>query len=99
PIWRDWMVYKGFYYFPRPVMLKYLKLEFTSLTEEQYPIWQSGVEVKYKTFPLHITQTQKTVKENYTGTQTVNGKKTAYDPTKISPRYQDETITYPQDIE
>ncbi|WP_267716769.1 LysM peptidoglycan-binding domain-containing protein [Streptomyces sp. CoH17] len=99
PIWRDWTVYKGFYYFPRPVMLKYLKLEFTSLTEEQYPIWQSGVEVKYKTFPIHVTETNKTVSKDYTGTKTTNGKKQTIDPSKISPNYADQKITYPQDVE
>lgn len=57
PQWVDWTVKRGFYYFPQPISAKYLKLEFSKLTEEPYPIWESGVKVKYLTFPVDVLKT------------------------------------------
>jgi hypothetical protein len=64
PIWRDYIVTKGLLYFPQPIPLKYLKLEFSNLTEEAYPIYESGIEVQYKVFPISVTQ------RSTSGTQT-----------------------------
>jgi LysM repeat protein len=61
PIWRDFTTYRGFYYFPEPVTCKYLKLEFSSLTEEPYPIWESGREVVYRTWPVSVLETTKAI--------------------------------------
>ena len=57
PIWRDYFVEKGFIYFPEPVIAKYLKFEFTNLTEEPYPIYEAGIDTQYKVFPIHVEQT------------------------------------------
>lgn len=57
PIWRDFFVEKGFVYFPEPVITRYLKFEFTNLTEEPYPIYEAGIDVQYKVFPIHVEQT------------------------------------------
>lgn len=56
PIWKDYVAVKGFLYLPRPTSMKYLKLELTNLTEEPYPIYESGIESKYKTFPISVIQ-------------------------------------------
>lgn len=67
PVWRDYVVQKGMLYLPRATTMKYLKLEFTNLSEEPYPIYESGIEVKYKVFPLQVTQTTSIGPKLYTG--------------------------------
>lgn len=57
PIWQNYFSQKGKMFFPTQVKLKYLKLEFTHLTEEPYPVYDSGINVSYKTFPVSVTQT------------------------------------------
>ena len=56
PIWRDYVVEKGLHFFPRGLPMKYIKLEFTRLTPEPYPVYESGIEVQYKTFPVSVQQ-------------------------------------------
>lgn len=68
PVWRDYTSTKGMLYFPQPVSMKFLKLEFTNLTEEPYPIYESGVEVRYKVFPISVTQQSSNGRRKYTGT-------------------------------
>jgi hypothetical protein len=53
PVWKDWTVHQGFYYLPQPVSAKYLNLEFSSLTPQPYPIYESGIKVTYNVFPTH----------------------------------------------
>lgn len=68
PVWRDYVAMKGFLHLPAPVSMKYLKLEFTNLTEEPYPIYESGIETRYKVFPLSVTQQSSIGPKLYTGT-------------------------------
>lgn len=56
PVWRDYLAERGMLYLPRAISMKYLKLEFTNLTEEPYPVYESGIEVKYKVFPISVQQ-------------------------------------------
>lgn len=56
PIWRNYTTERGMLYFPKPIVAKYLKLEFTNLNEEPYPVYESGIEVKYKVFPISVIQ-------------------------------------------
>ena len=56
PIWRDYLSSKGRLYLPSPVSMKYLKLEFTNLTEEPYPVYDVGIQTTYKVFPLEVQQ-------------------------------------------
>lgn len=56
PVWRDYVVQKGFIFFPEPVLARYLKFEFSRLTEEPYPIYESGISTQYKTFPIEVEQ-------------------------------------------
>lgn len=57
PIWRNYLSTKGKLFFPQQISLKYLKLEFTRLTEEPYPVYDSGIQVSYQTFPVSVYQT------------------------------------------
>ena len=67
PIWRNYTTERGMLYFPRPISMKYLKLEFTNLNEEPYPIYDSGIEVKYKSFPISVQQESTQGPRLYTG--------------------------------
>lgn len=51
PIWKDWKTQRGFYYLPSPIIAKHLKFEFSQLTEQPYPMWESGTTVDYMVFP------------------------------------------------
>lgn len=68
PIWRDYTAAKGMLFLPQAIAMKYLKLEFTNLTEQPYPIYESGIDVTYKVFPVSITQTSSIGPRLYTGT-------------------------------
>lgn len=57
PIWRNYLSQKGKLFFPQQTRLKYLKCEFTNLTEEAYPIFDSGITTSYRVFPVSVTQT------------------------------------------
>lgn len=57
PIWRNYVVEKGFLNFPQTINCRYLKLEFTNLNAEPYPIYESGIDVKYRVYPLSVQQT------------------------------------------
>ena len=61
PIWMDWTAQKGIYYFPDVVYAKYIKLEFTDLTPEPYTIHDSGINVEYQTFPIEVTEINKSI--------------------------------------
>lgn len=57
PIWRNYVVEKGYLNFPQTINCRYLKLEFTNLNAEPYPIYESGIDVKYRVYPLAVQQT------------------------------------------
>ena len=67
PIWRNYAATKGMLYFPQPVGMKFLKLEFTNLTEEPYPIYEAGIDVLYKVFPVSVIQQSTVGTRTYTG--------------------------------
>lgn len=58
PIWSNYFTEKGFLYLPRTTQMKYLKMEFSQLTAEPYPIYDQGIKVTYQVYPVTITQTQ-----------------------------------------
>lgn len=68
PIWRDYITTKGMLFLPQPISMQYLKLEFTNLTEQPYPIYESGIDVAYKVFPVSVTQQSSIGPRLYTGT-------------------------------
>lgn len=57
PVWRNYVVEKGFLLFPQTINARYLKLEFTNLNAEPYPVYESGIDVKYRVYPLSVQQT------------------------------------------
>lgn len=67
PIWRDYTTEKGMLFFPKQVTAKYLKLEFSDLTEEPYPIYDTDLEVTYKTYPVSVYQQSSRGLRLYTG--------------------------------
>lgn len=69
PIWRDWVTDRRFFYLPVPVTAKYLKFEFTDLTEQPYPIYQDGIDTKWQSFPLHVQKTAQAIADTITTTE------------------------------
>jgi hypothetical protein len=69
PIWKNFVAEKGMLFFPQMVATKYIKLEFTNLTEEPYPIYESGIDVSYKVFPISVQQVATTGPRLYTGSE------------------------------
>ena len=67
PIWRNYVTRKGLLHLPQIIPMKYLKLEFTNLTEEPYPIYESGQETRYRMFPVSVTQQSSIGPRLYTG--------------------------------
>jgi hypothetical protein len=57
PIWVNYFAEKGFLYLPETISMKYLKLEFSQLTAEPYPVYDEGVKVSYMVYPITVTQT------------------------------------------
>lgn len=104
PMWVDWTVEKGFYYFPLPISCKYIKLEFYGLTEEPYPIYESGISVEYQTFPLDVLATSVSVLNQTTDTFTsqntqissLNG--VLYNNYYQSSTYNQTTTNFPQNL-
>lgn len=56
PVWRDYNTQKGFLILPHALPMKYLKLEFTHLTPEPYPVYDSDIKVTYNVFPVSVVQ-------------------------------------------
>lgn len=54
PIWKDYVAEKGTLFLPSAISAKYLKLEFTSLMQEPYPIYEAGIDVQYQVFPVTV---------------------------------------------
>ena len=56
PIWMNYFTQKGKLILPQQISMKYLKLEFTNLTQEPYPIYDTGIQVVYNSFPVSVIQ-------------------------------------------
>jgi len=69
PIWKNYVSEKGMMFFPQMVTAKYLKMEFTNLTEEPYPIYESGIDVSYKVFPISVQQVATLGPRLFTGSE------------------------------
>lgn len=68
PIWQNYFSQKGKMFFPSQLNLKYIKMEFTILTEEPYPVYDSGIQISYKIFPVSVTSTVSTPHPGLLGT-------------------------------
>lgn len=75
PVWRDYITRRGKLFFPQAISAKFLKLEFTGLTEESYPVYDAGVSTTYQVFPVALSQSQTVMHPgllaNVAGMQTV----------------------------
>lgn len=56
PVFANYVTQRGKFFFPQPVLTKYLKLEFSNLTEEPYPVYDAGISVMYQIYPISVTQ-------------------------------------------
>ena len=56
PIWRDYVTQRGNIRLPQAIPMRYLKLEFSGLTEESYPVYDAGIKTTYKVFPVTVQQ-------------------------------------------
>lgn len=54
PIFSNYLCEKGNLYLPSKVWMSYLKLEFTNLIAEPYPVYDQGVPVTYDVFPPSV---------------------------------------------
>lgn len=68
PIWRDYLTYRGKLFFPQAISMRYLKLEFTNLCEEPYPVYDSGIKTSYNVFPAQVQQLATTKHPGLVGT-------------------------------
>lgn len=71
PIWQNYTVQRGNLFFPQPVAVKYLKLEFTNLLQQPYPVYESGIQTQYQVFPITVQQ-QSALNISATGSLSVN---------------------------
>lgn len=56
PIYEDYVTEKGNLFLPQKVAMSYLKMEFSNLTAEPYPVYDQGIQVTYDVFPISVTQ-------------------------------------------
>lgn len=56
PIFANYVTKKGNLFLPQAVSMSYLKMEFTNLTAEPYPVYDQGIPVSYYTFPAGVAQ-------------------------------------------
>lgn len=105
PMFKDWTTYRGFYYFPEPVRAKFIKLEFTELVAESYPVYENGINVKYQSFPIEVIKTSKVLQ---TATSTATKVSTSVNSSvsgnlsnnsNTSTTYNESTQTYKPDTE
>lgn len=105
PMFVDWTLNKGFLYFPLPVTCKYIKLEMTGLTQEAYPIYETGIQVEYQTFPIDVQLTSTSVLQQNTDTITTQNRQTSslngvlYNNYYTSSTYQQSITQLPQDLQ
>lgn len=69
PVWQNYVAEKGHLLLPQMISAKYLKLEFTNLTEEPYPVYESGIDVSYRVYPVSVQQVSSLGPKLYTGSE------------------------------
>lgn len=72
PVWKDWTVQRGYYYLPAPIAACHIKLEFSKLTEQPYPIYETGITVPYKTFPTYVVHSSASAGQESVSPSTTN---------------------------
>lgn len=89
PIWSNYTSQKGYLALPQQMNVKYIKLEFTKLTPEPYPVVDPDIEVSYRQFPITISRDTLFTKNTYTATSLDSrmGVETQVDPNAIADKY------------
>ncbi len=54
PVFSNYTTRKGNLFLPQAVAMSFLKMEFTNLTAEPYPVYEQGIRVEYSVFPVSV---------------------------------------------
>lgn len=98
PVWANYLSLKGYLFLPQQMNAKYLKIEFTKLTPEPYPIVDQDIEVSYRSYPITFSRDTVFTHNKYTATSldSRTGKETKIDPNAVADKYK---LTYgPLDV-
>lgn len=89
PVWSNYLSQKGFLFLPQQMNIKYLKVEFTKLTPEPYPVVDQDIEVSYREFPISFSRDTVFTKNTYTATSLDSrmGVETMIDPNAVADKY------------
>lgn len=89
PVWANYQSVKGYLILPQQMNVKYIKLEFTKLTPEPYPIVDQDIEVSYREFPISFSRDTIFTNNKYTATSLDSrfGVETQVDPNAIADKY------------
>ncbi|HEY6020541.1 MAG TPA: LysM domain-containing protein [Candidatus Paceibacterota bacterium] len=89
PIWANYVSQKGYLTLPQQIDVKYIKLEFTKLTPEPYPVVDQDIEVSYRQFPISFSRDTVFVNNTYTATSLDSrmGVETKVDPNSIADKF------------
>ncbi len=89
PVWANYTSQKGYLILPQQMNVKYIKLEFTKLTPEPYPIVDQNIEVSYREFPISFSRDTIFTKNTYTATSLDSrmGVETQIDPNAVADKY------------
>lgn len=89
PVWSNYTSQKGYLILPQQMNAKYIKLEFTKLTPEPYPIVDQDIEVSYREFPITFSRDTIFTKNTYTATSLDSrmGVETQIDPNSVADKY------------
>lgn len=89
PVWANYTCNKGYLILPQQMNVKYIKLEFTKLTPQPYPIVDQDIEVSYREFPISFSRDTIFTKNTYTATSLDSrmGVETRIDPNAVADKY------------
>jgi len=89
PVWANYTSQKGYLILPQQMNVKYIKLEFTKLTPEPYPVVDQDIEVSYRQFPIAFSRDTIFTKNTYTATSLDSrmGVETQVDPNVVADKY------------
>lgn len=89
PVWANYTSVKGYLTLPQRMSVKYIKIEFTKLTPEPYPVVDPDIEVSYRQHPITFSRDTIFTNSTYTATSldSRTGVETEVDPNAIADKY------------
>lgn len=89
PVWANYTSVKGYLVLPQQMNVKYIKIEFTKLTPEPYPVVDPDIEVSYREFPITFARDTIFTKNTYTATSLDSrmGVETQVDPNAVADKF------------